>query len=272
MEVPVRRTERGLGVVVSPNNVILELAPGGSAAEDRQLQTGDVVVGIDGQALVDMEGGLIRVKDRLPQLPKKPVHLFQVIRKSSRYESYQNSMSESSDTLPYARRAPVSEKGEQNTTPAGLLASEFQRIKKQSMDDDEEDMATVITGPRGQGGAAPAGGAGSLGYASAAPRAAPGDSMEMDFDHRPKPRPVDGWSGAGLASSKAVAGDVEMTLLMLDGSRFTQVIAPPSQLGSAQALCDMVLEAWTSAAMRAPPSPLRGERQHASRLLIPALL
>lgn len=43
-EVPVRRGERGLGVVVSPNNIILELAPGGTAAEDKKLQTGDLVI------------------------------------------------------------------------------------------------------------------------------------------------------------------------------------------------------------------------------------
>ena len=48
VEIGVRRGNHGLGVVVSPNNFILELAAGGAAEEDARLLVGDLVVGIDG--------------------------------------------------------------------------------------------------------------------------------------------------------------------------------------------------------------------------------
>ena len=80
-EVPVRRGERGFGVVIAPNNIILDLAPGGTAEDDRKLQVGDAVLGVDGHLLLDGE----QFKDWYPKLPKRSVHLFIIQRQRDQF-------------------------------------------------------------------------------------------------------------------------------------------------------------------------------------------
>jgi hypothetical protein len=80
-EVHVRRTAQGLGVVVSPNNIILEMAPGGPAEEDGKLKVGDVVVGIDGVKLVDAQGRMVtKLKDQMAKLTQRNAHHFLIQR------------------------------------------------------------------------------------------------------------------------------------------------------------------------------------------------
>lgn len=74
LDAKVRRGEKGMGIRVSESNDIIAIS--GTAAEDGVLQIGDVIVGIDGMPLVDMNGGLVALKDRMPQMPKKDEYLF----------------------------------------------------------------------------------------------------------------------------------------------------------------------------------------------------
>ena len=67
LTVPVRKGERGMGIVVNPENCVIELAADGPAMADGRLHVGDVVVAVDGVAL----GGR-RVRDVMPTLAKKP--------------------------------------------------------------------------------------------------------------------------------------------------------------------------------------------------------
>ena len=75
LTVPVRKGERGMGIVVNPENCVIELAADGPAMADGRLHVGDVVVAVDGVAL----GGR-RVRDVMPTLAKKPAHDFRVRR------------------------------------------------------------------------------------------------------------------------------------------------------------------------------------------------
>ena len=62
--VSVRRGAGGLGLVVSPQNVVLELTAGGAAAEDGQLRIGDTVLTVDGVPLAGR-----RLREALRQRP-----------------------------------------------------------------------------------------------------------------------------------------------------------------------------------------------------------
>jgi len=62
--VSVRRGAGGLGLVVSPQNVVLELTAGGAAAEDGLLRIGDTVLTVDGVPLAGR-----RLREALRQRP-----------------------------------------------------------------------------------------------------------------------------------------------------------------------------------------------------------
>ena len=49
LTVPVRKGERGMGIVVNPENCVIELAADGPAMADGRLHVGDVVVAVDGE-------------------------------------------------------------------------------------------------------------------------------------------------------------------------------------------------------------------------------
>lgn len=74
LELPVRRGKSGLGIVVSPQNILLELTRGGMAFVDAQLRVGDHIVGIDSQPLRST------IRDHLAALPQLSVHAFLVRR------------------------------------------------------------------------------------------------------------------------------------------------------------------------------------------------
>ena len=73
--VSVSRGAGGLGLIVSPQNVVLELTAGGSAAEDGQLRIGDIILSVDGVPLAGR-----RLRELLVELPRLAVHSFVVRR------------------------------------------------------------------------------------------------------------------------------------------------------------------------------------------------
>eukprot|EP00965_Chrysotila_dentata_P053355 1770537-Pleurochrysis_carterae.AAC.3 len=78
MDVRVRRGEEGMGIVVSQDNILLELTPDGSAKEDGILRPGDVIIAIDGHPLNGR-----RLRDHMGQIPRRSVHLFTVRRSAT---------------------------------------------------------------------------------------------------------------------------------------------------------------------------------------------
>ena len=57
------------------------MAPGGPAADDGKLRVGDVVVGLDGEKLVDAQGKMVaKLKDMMGRLPQRHCHHFLIQR------------------------------------------------------------------------------------------------------------------------------------------------------------------------------------------------
>lgn len=81
IDLAVSRGPSGFGVTLSPANVVTRIAAGGAADADGQLQRGDLVLGVDGQSLVDADGGALIFADVLSTLEPKPTYTFTVQRK-----------------------------------------------------------------------------------------------------------------------------------------------------------------------------------------------
>ena len=145
LEVPVRRGEKGLGIVVSPQNILLsvratpqststpqalsalhskcmplthaclspapsmlQLAPGGTAEADKKLLVGDRVISVDRIPLTDDDtGDLMALKDKLPLLPQKAVHTFLVQRSRNRLNSMMDHVSSPDNSRTGAVFAPT---------------------------------------------------------------------------------------------------------------------------------------------------------------------
>ena len=54
LRVRVTKDQHGLGLVMSPNNTIMQVEPGSMAAKERRLRQGDVIIGLDGNPLNGM--------------------------------------------------------------------------------------------------------------------------------------------------------------------------------------------------------------------------
>ena len=80
LQVPVRRGNQGLGLVVDDQNIITELTAGGQAEQEGQLAVGDLVVAVDGLPMYDVQQGTRRLKDVLSTMPVKEEHRFSVRR------------------------------------------------------------------------------------------------------------------------------------------------------------------------------------------------
>ena len=105
VEVAVRRGEKGLGIVVSELNEIQQLAVGGTAEADKKLLTGDVVISVDGYPLKDTYDNLLALKDVLPNMARKPVHMFTVRRSRSRLNNMMDKVNARMDAGASAMRS-----------------------------------------------------------------------------------------------------------------------------------------------------------------------
>ena len=153
--------------------------------------------------------------------------------------------------------------------------------KRPDLEDDDDDRTVIASGPAG---ASRIGGSGAVGRggggAQPTPRSADPPSTEAAHatfarhmygtSAAPPPPPAGKVMGASGHIPQAPDIEIEMVLLMADGAKYKQPIVPLVQFGSAAAVCDMALEAWTAAAEHAPRGSLRIEalRYNGDRLLL----
>lgn len=100
------RADQHPNFVGSPQNVVLELTPGGPAEYDLKLLVDDVVVGMDGLSLVDSFGNVVtKLQDVLASLPAQDVHYFRIRRDTlSRAESKIGHMNDDANNVAIPNR------------------------------------------------------------------------------------------------------------------------------------------------------------------------
>ena len=215
-------TQRPPPLPSSPSNIILELAPGGTAEYDKKLLIDDVVVGIDGVRLVDAQGNMLtKLKDKMATLPQRDVHHFLVQRRGE--------------------RRPAGGQSTANGSPS------WKTLPAPAMDYDD-DMATVIVPQkeRTRSSVAERAEEDDVDARAAAHAAAAAAYAHADM------------IAAHTAAKRGADSSIGVICLAPDGARFKQFVQL-TMIEDAGALMEVATEAWEASCQRIAPGPLRME-------------